>query len=313
MTTADAFRVAPSPPISPDAADDTASLYHPATYATATAVDAAAWLDDIVALARGAGRAILAVYHGDDDALDVRRKDDDSPVTAADDASHRHIADRLARRAVRLPIVSEESAAPAWSTRARWQRYWLIDPLDGTKEFLKRNDEFSVNIALIEDGVPRLGVVHAPVLGETYAAVRGAGAWQIDADGGRTPLDAAGTADAAPLRIISSRSHGSPRLAAFRDALDAPHEVTRLGSALKMGRVAAGVADVYPRLGPTMTWDTAAAHAVLDEAGGALLTVDGDALRYDRPSLRNPWFVALSQRGARSAWRQALDAANRAR
>lgn len=238
-------------------------------------------------IAVAAAQAILEVYEQD---FEVSRKDDRSPLTQADLAAHHIIVAGLRELTPDLPILTEESAAVAWDERREWSRYWLVDPLDGTREFVKRNGEFTVNIALIDEERPVLGVVQAPVSGEIAWAWHGGGAWIETRDGevSRCQTRKRG----ATLVVAGSRSHGDPRLNAMLDGLGA-HELVPLGSSLKFLRIAAGDADLYVRLGPTSEWDTAAAQCVLVEAGGGVIDLDGQALRYNRKaSLLNPEFIA---------------------
>ena len=247
-----------------------------------------AWQAALVAIAREAGSAILADYGTD---ITVQAMNDCSPLTAADLAAHRVIAERLAELAPDLPLLSEEGADIDWDTRRTWSRYWLVDPLDGTREFVKRNGEFTVNIALIEDGVPVLGVVHAPVLDYLVHARRGVGCWLREANVDRDMALATRRPAQAPLRVAASRSHLDARTARALDA------------------IAEGCADVYPRFGPTSEWDTAAGQCVLEAAGGAVLGLDGQPLRYNRgPSLLNPDFIALGDADLPwKAWIDGLD------
>ena len=247
-------------------------------------------LDAACEIAREAGRAILDVYGRDDFA--VTRKSDDSPLTEADQVAHRIISSALAKLDPTLPILSEESAPSDPAVRRQWQRYWLVDPLDGTKEFLKRNGEFTVNIALVDERRAVLGAVYAPVLERMYSGYVGLGAWRSDA--GRAPEPIAVRAHAAsPLRVVGSRSHPSPELAAYLAGLP-PYEITDMGSSLKICLVAEGVADIYPRLGPTAEWDTAAAQAILESAGGRMIDLAGRPLRYNsKDVLLNPHFLAF--------------------
>jgi len=252
-----------------------------------------------VALARRAGEAILEVYRSD---FAVEHKADRSPLTEADLAAHTVIAEGLKALAPGLPVLSEERLAPPYSVRSQWRRYWLVDPLDGTREFVKRNGEFTVNIALIEDGDPVLGVVFAPVLDEMAHAVRGGGA-ELERAGDRAPLQVA-PRNNPPLRVMGSRSHGDGRLVGFLDRIGA-HELFALGSSLKFCRLAEGGADLYLRYGPTSEWDTAAGQCVLEEAGGAVTDLAGKTLRYNqRDSLLNPDFVASAD--PKGAWRAHL-------
>ena len=247
-------------------------------------------LDAACKIAREAGRAILDVYGRDD--FGVTRKSDNSPLTEADQVAHRIISSALAELEPALPILSEESAPADPAVRRKWQRYWLVDPLDGTKEFLKRNGEFTVNIALVEQQRAVLGAVYAPVLDRMYSGYVGLGAWRSDAGGAPKAIAVRANA-ASPLRVVGSRSHPSPELAAYLAGLP-PYEITDMGSSLKICLVAEGVADIYPRLGPTSEWDTAAAQAILESAGGRMIDPAGRPLRYNsKDVLLNPHFLAF--------------------
>ncbi|MDR3444811.1 MULTISPECIES: 3'(2'),5'-bisphosphate nucleotidase CysQ [unclassified Dyella] len=247
-------------------------------------------LQQIAAIARDAAEAILVVY-GED--FEVERKQDHSPVTAADLAAQRVITAGLAALDDVLPVISEEARAAPWSQRREWQRYWLVDPLDGTREFIKRNGEFTVNIALIENHQPVLGVVLAPVTGELYVAARGEGAWLQRETGGA--WQRIGTRRMAePATVAGSRSHGGSGAALLQQLIGDDYASKPLGSSLKFCVVARGDADVYLRRGATSEWDTAAAQSVLEEAGGAVLDLAGEPLRYNRgDSLINPEFIAI--------------------
>lgn len=253
-------------------------------------------LADIAAVAEAAGRDIMAIFR-DESRWAVQHKEDDSPLTAADLAAHCLIAARLAALTPDLPVISEEAEAIAPATRLAWPRCWMVDPLDGTKEFISRSGEFTVNIALIEDGEAVLGVVHAPVSGVTYAAARGAGAWCTEGAAARPVRAAALPAPGAGVvRIVASRRHRGARDEAFCQAVQARFgaiDLRTAGSAFKICAVADGRADVYPRFGPTMEWDTAAGQVVLEEAGGLLVDEDGRPFRYNRrQSLLNGSFIA---------------------
>ncbi len=249
----------------------------------------AAWLDAVIDIARRAGREILDVYGTDFEAVS---KADNSPLTQADLRAHRLIVDALARLQPALPVLSEESADIAFDERSRWQRYWLVDPLDGTKEFVSRNGEFTVNIALIDGHRPVLGVVHIPVADTTYSGIPGVGAWREANDRGRMGIGVR-RLSRSPLRVVGSRSHGNPSLQQALEALG-PHELKPAGSSIKLCMVADGSADLYPRLGPTSEWDIAAGQAVIEAAGGQVVRLDdGQALRYnDKADLLNPDFLA---------------------
>lgn len=245
------------------------------------------YVEPLVALARQAGDAILEVYATD---FDVQAKDDDSPLTQADMASHRVIDAGLRALTPDIPVISEESGLPEYAERSQWDRYWLIDPLDGTKEFVKRNGEFTVNIALIEKHRPVLGIVHVPVQNKTYTGCEGAGSAVIVADGEPESIQVA-AASATPVRVVGSRSHRGASLDAYLEALGA-FEMLPMGSSLKFCVVAEGKADIYPRLGPTSEWDTAAAQAVVEQAGGAVVELDGRPLAYNaKADILNPFFL----------------------
>ena len=253
-----------------------------------------ALLLDVAALARRAGEAILDIYRQD---FDVELKDDRSPLTAADLAAQKVIAEGLARIEPVLPLVSEEASQAPWEQRRTWTRHWLVDPLDGTREFVKRNGEFTVNIALIDDHEPVLGVVLAPVTGDLYAAARGTGAWRQAEEGGDWERIAT-RALAQQAIAAGSRSHGSAQEDTLRRLIGQGYTLQPLGSSLKFCLLARGGADIYLRRGPTSEWDTAAAQCVLEEAGGAVLDLHGKPLRYDRgESLLNPEFVAVGDAG----------------
>jgi 3'(2'), 5'-bisphosphate nucleotidase len=249
-------------------------------------------LDAVARIARAAGRAILEVYARD---FTVTRKSDDSPLTEADQVAHSVISRGLAELDDSLPLLSEESAPEDRSARRSWSRYWLVDPLDGTKEFLKRNGEFTVNIALIDAHRAVLGAVYAPVLDRLYLGTVELGAERIDAGGTARAIRVAKRANS-PLRVVGSRSHSTPELAAYLDGLP-PYEITDMGSSLKICLVAEGAADIYPRLGPTSEWDTAAAQAILESAGGRMIDLAGRPLRYnEKDDLLNPHFLAFGDR-----------------
>lgn len=249
-------------------------------------------LDILCAIALAAGREIMEVYRTDFSSV---QKDDSSPLTEADLRSDRVIREGLEREFPGVFILSEESSSAAGGTN---ERFFLVDPLDGTKEFLKRNDEFTVNIAWVEHGVPVAGVVHAPALGELYFAASGLGAWKTQGEGQPVGLRTRAPGPGAPLRVIGSRSHGGEALSKWLQQLTVEHTFVAAGSSLKFCRLAEGKADVYPRLGPTSQWDTAAAQAVLEVAGGAVLDAQGRDLRYGlQRAILNPDFIALADRG----------------
>jgi 3'(2'), 5'-bisphosphate nucleotidase len=251
-------------------------------------------LDPIVELAQQAGAAILTVYNSDE--FSVEEKDDKSPLTAADMASHHAIVNGLTALTADIPILSEESAKLPYAERSSWQRYWLVDPLDGTREFIKRNGEFTVNIALIDAGVPVLSVVHVPVSGVTYLACQGLGAFKQEPGGPRKAIRVRKLGDG-PVMVVGSRSHRGESLNNFLDKLG-KHDMVGMGSSLKLCLVAEGSADVYPRLGPTSEWDTAAAQCVVEQAGGFVTDTAMKPLRYNtKDSLLNPFFLVFGDEG----------------
>nr|WP_224105075.1 3'(2'),5'-bisphosphate nucleotidase CysQ [Halomonas aquamarina] len=244
-------------------------------------------LDQVLDIAREAGEAILRVYAED---FEVDIKADNSPVTAADNAANRVILAGLNALDSSIPILSEEGGEAFTGPDANG-RYWLVDPLDGTKEFVKRNDEFTVNIALIEQGQPVLGVVLAPVFDVAYIAASGVGAFKVDERGRHSIRVAGRPAEGTKWRVMGSRSHAHPNLERWLKQLG-PHDTLPMGSSLKFGIIAEGSADVYPRLGPTSLWDTAAAQAVVEQAGGRVVTLEGKPLGYSTPATAlNPSFI----------------------
>lgn len=246
-------------------------------------------LADVIAIARRAGDAIMAVYEQD---IEVQQKQDNSPLTQADLAAHDIIESGLGALVPELPVLSEESAAIPFSTRQQWERYWLVDPLDGTREFIKRNGEFTVNIALIEHHRPVMGVVYAPALNLLFYAAKGEGAYKQFGAQAAVPIHARPFVSH-QITVAGSRSHAGESLLRFLERLG-PHMLISMGSSLKVCLVAEGRADVYPRLGPTSEWDTAAAQCVLEEAGGKLVGLDASPFRYNqKESLLNPQFLAV--------------------
>ena len=241
----------------------------------------------LIAAAEVAGAEIMAIYRSD---FAVRDKADASPVTAADEQAERLILAAVAELAPGLPVVAEESVAAGRLPDISGGRFFLVDPLDGTREFISRNGEFTVNIALIEAGRPTLGVVHLPALGETYWSPGDGTAWRRR-DGGAPERIACRKPAADGLVVVASRSHRDAKT----DDYLAQFQVKQLisaGSSLKLCRLAEGAADMYPRLGRTMEWDIAAGHAVLLGAGGTVTTLDGTPLGYGKPGLDKPHFVA---------------------
>jgi 3'(2'), 5'-bisphosphate nucleotidase len=244
-----------------------------------------------VSIARRAGDAILGVYGQQ---FEVTSKPDQSPLTLADTRSHDLIVRELKELTPALPVLSEEDSEIPFEVRRQWRCYWLVDPLDGTKEFVSRNGEFTVNIALIEDHAPVLGIVHIPVTDTTYTGLHGTGAFRQA--GSETAVPIRAEQARSPLRIVASRSHRDDFLDRILPRL-APYEFVAVGSSIKFCLIAEGSADFYPRFGPTSEWDTAAAQAVVEAAGGAVICTDGSPLRYNtKAALLNPHFLAFGDR-----------------
>jgi 3'(2'), 5'-bisphosphate nucleotidase len=241
----------------------------------------------VVDLVREAGRATMTYYDAPATA-DVREKDDRSPVTLADEVAHGILVEGLRRIDPGTPVISEEAAAADFEARRGWRRFWLVDPLDGTKEFIKRRAEFTVNVALIEDGEPILGVVEAPALDLLYWALKGGGAWREEKGAPAERIYSTVPTPGEPLTVVESLSHPSQELEEYLKTIPVAKRV-KAGSSLKFCWVAEGRADIYPRLGPTMEWDVAAGDCVYRQSGR-----DGERpspLTYNKPDLRNPSFV----------------------
>lgn len=250
-------------------------------------------IPDLCRIAKAAGAAIMEIYK-DCEGIEIIKKADDSPLTAADKASNTVICEGLEQLAVQYPIVSEENKAIAYEDRKNYDYYWLVDPLDGTKEFIKRNGEFTVNIALIHEGRSVLGVVYTPVTDELYWALKGAGAF-LEKEGAKTQIQAPAFSMADKgINVVCSRSHLNEATQAFIEQLDEPNLVSK-GSSLKFLALATGKAQLYPRVAPTMEWDTAAAQIVLEEAGGKVLQYGTkEPVVYNKEDLLNPYFVAYA-------------------
>ncbi len=241
----------------------------------------------VIALAREAGRATMTYYDGATDA-GVREKDDRSPVTLADEVAHEILVEGLHRLDPSTPVVSEEAEAASFEHRRGWRRFWLVDPLDGTKEFIKRRAEFTVNVALVEDGQPVFGVVLAPALELLYWAVQGGGAWREEKGGAAERIYSTMPAPGTPLTVVESLSHPSPELEEYLLTIPVARRV-KAGSSLKFCWVAEGRADIYPRLGPTMEWDVAAGDCIYRQSGRD--AERPSPLTYNKPDLRNPSFI----------------------
>ena len=236
-----------------------------------------------------AGAAIMQIYDG---GFTVQHKDDHSPLTQADLESQRIILEALTRLTPDVPVLSEESAHAPWIERQHWQKLWVVDPLDGTREFVKRNGEFTINIALVIDHEPVLGLISAPAHGLLYWGAAGVGAFTRHRDAPQQPIGIAPPHH--PIRVVGSRSHASPDTTHYLHRLG-PHVLSGMGSSLKFCLLAEGKADLYPRFGPTSEWDTAAGQALLEAAGGHVTRLDGHRLRYNcRETLLNGDFLAFS-------------------
>lgn len=247
-------------------------------------------IEKITTLARKAGEAIMEVYSRP---FRVEYKDDSSPLTEADKASHAVIEAGLKDTATHVPVISEEGEEVPYSIRKGFRRFWLVDPLDGTKEFIKRNGEFTVNIALIEDTMPVLGVIYAPAKGLMYFAQRGKGAYREEA-GVQKRINAAEVKKGSAIKAVVSRSHPSPAIEGYLSSFKIESRV-EAGSSLKFCLVADGTADIYPRFGETWEWDTAAGHAIAAEAGASVTLPDLAPLTYNKEGLKNPGFIAASR------------------
>jgi len=247
----------------------------------------------LIEISQQAGQAIMQVYQRED--FGIQAKQDDSPVTEADLAAHRTICNALQALTPEIPLLSEEEAGISFEQRRRWSRYWLIDPLDGTKEFIRRNDEFTVNIALIENNQPIFGIVYLPVTGVAYYGGQGIGAWKQYLNEAAQPIRCRPLSEA--MTVLTSRRHKNDRDQPILHKIEQHFSTVTTesyGSSLKMCRIAEGSADFYPRLYPTCEWDTAAAQAVVEAAGGMMLNTDLTPLRYNQQeSLINPFFYVL--------------------
>lgn len=250
-------------------------------------------VESVIQIAIDAGEAIKPFFKKE---FTVQKKSDQSPVTDADMASHDLIFSALRELNVNWPILSEEGEAPSYAQRQKWPTYWLVDPLDGTREFIDHNDTFCVNIGLVSGTETILGVVYGPITGQLYYATKGGGAYKRD-DNGDHAIRVSQWDEKEKIKLAVSRSHGSPPLKEFLQTVG-NFELVSLGSALKMGMVAEGLIHVYPRLGPTWEWDTAAAQIILEEAGGSLTRLDFSRLLYNtKESLINPPFFAFGDIG----------------
>lgn len=258
-------------------------------------------VNQVCEIAKQAGLKIMKIY---EEGFVVEKKHDNSPLTSADLASHRLIIDSLQILTPNIPILSEESSAIPYSERSTWANYWLIDPLDGTREFIKRNDEFTVNIALVTNQTTSLGVVYVPVKNINYFASKGNGAFKQEQSSPAYKINVRNSIPSNTPTICGSRSHAGKSLQALLTRIG-EHELISIGSSIKTCLVAEGAADIYPRFGPTSEWDTAAAHCVVEEAGGMLVDTELEPLRYNtKDSLLNPSFIAIGD--LNDAWRKIL-------
>jgi 3'(2'), 5'-bisphosphate nucleotidase len=260
-------------------------------------------LEQVMDLARQAGEKILEVYNRSE-SFDVETKKDDSPVTEADLAAHAILDPGLVSLLDQVPVLSEESTIPSYDIRSSWSRYWIIDPLDGTKEFIKKNGEFTVNIALVNEGVPVLGVVYVPVLNIFYCGMTGKGAIKVES-GKQQQISTRNVSERSennlPVEVVASRSHGAEKvdqmISSITDKLG-PVETKNMGSSLKLCLVAEGQADIYPRLALTSEWDTAAAQAVVEAAGGKVIDIHHNVMRYNtKDDILNPFFFVIGDTG----------------
>lgn len=249
-------------------------------------------VEDVIRIAELAGETIMQVYRSTD--FGVESKSDDSPLTIADRASNDLLCKMLGNLTPGCPIISEENELFSYEIRKDFKQYWLIDPLDGTKEFIKKNDEFAINIAFMEDDMPIMGVVHVPAIKETYYACRQLGAWKV-VDGMVSRLKAATfSMDETGLVIAVSLSHSNKETSEYVQQFKEPVILAK-GSALKMMMIAEGVVHLHPRFGGTMEWDTAAPQIIVEEAGGKVLQRNGQVLAYNKESLRNPDYVVYGK------------------
>lgn len=250
--------------------------------------------ENLIRIARLAGNAVMEIYKTD---FTVEHKEDQSPLTLADRQSHAVIVKGLSECYPEIPVLSEEGKGIAYNDRKNWSRFWLVDPIDGTKEFIKRNDEFTVNIALIENGYPVFGVIYAPALDTLYFGEQGNGAFKVVGDSGKQRIRVKEETEDT-YTIVESRSHPSPELNDYLAELGTKYgEINRVekGSSLKFCAVAEGLADCYPRFGPTMEWDTAAGQAIVEAAGGKVVRPNGERFSYNKENLLNEFFIVMAR------------------
>ena len=249
-------------------------------------------IEQLIEISKEAGKAILEVYNTN---FDYQIKEDLSPLTQADTVSHNIICDRLKILTPDIPIISEENSDIPFNIRSLWKKYWLIDPLDGTKEFIKRNGEFTVNIALINDHRPIFGVIHVPVKDQTYWGSINNGSFIQNSSSLPKKINVS-PYKKNQIRIVSSRSHRTEQLDLFLEKIN-DYEILNVGSSLKFCLIATGEANLYPRIGPTSEWDTAAGHAIVKFAGGHTQTFDGNNMQYNmKDSFINPYFIVSNSK-----------------
>lgn len=253
-----------------------------------------ALIDPIIDIAQDAGELILQVYQ---EAFDVEIKGDGTPLTIADQRSHNLICQRLIELTPEIPILSEESKEISYQERSQWKIYWLVDPLDGTKEFVKKSGEFTVNIALLIENIPVIGVVHTPTKEWTHWGIYGGGAWKQISNNAAQAISAQSYSGGAAT-VVASKSHGQKKLKQFLNNLEhkeGNYQIENMGSALKICIVAEGLGDIYPRLGLTSEWDTASADIIIREAGGKIIQPDGNDVIYNKENILNPYFLAIGK------------------
>jgi len=249
-------------------------------------------IEQIIEISKEAGKAVLEVYNTD---FDFQMKEDLSPLTKADTLSNQIICSSLKTLTPDIPILSEEDSDISFEKRSNWEKYWLIDPLDGTKEFIKKNGEFTVNIALIENNIPRLGIIHLPVTSETYWGSKNNGSYYVNANNKSKQISVSKKPENI-ITVMASRSHPNEKLDSLLEKIK-HYKIVNRGSSLKFCQIAAGQADVYPRFGPTSEWDIAAGHAILLGASGNIYDLNGNEIRYNiRSNYLNPFFIATSSK-----------------
>jgi 3'(2'), 5'-bisphosphate nucleotidase len=249
-------------------------------------------IDELIAISKEAGEAILEVYNSD---FDYEIKKDSSPLTKADNISHKIISKKLKELTPEIPILSEEDSDIPFGIRSKWQKYWLVDPLDGTKEFIKRNGEFTVNIALIENNSPILGIIYIPISCETFYGSKNNGSYYFQNNNQAKRINISDSISKT-IRVISSRSHPNKKVNSFLEGIQNYKIITK-GSSLKFCFIASGKADIYPRFGPTSEWDTAAGDAIVRYSGGHVLNLKGEPLSYNlKKTFLNPEFIVTNDK-----------------